>query len=189
MEAFLDEWNFSDRPVLGSTGREFPVSLPFDEAQPDERRLMAYDGLTYLPDDILCKVDRASMAVSLETRVPFLDHRLAAVAARVPVKMNFAGGRGKMLLRRLLYRHVPQTLVDRPKTGFGAPIGHWLRGDLRPWAEELLSVRALQDGGVFDSGAVRERWLRHASGRQDSTQALWPILMFQAWRGHSSLSR
>ena len=182
MTAFLDEWNFSDRPVSGSTGREFPVALPFDERQPDERRLMAYDALTYLPDDILCKVDRASMAVSLETRVPFLDHRLAAVAARVPVEMNFTGGRGKMLLRRLLYGHVPQALVDRPKAGFGVPIGQWLRGDLRPWAEELLSAEALDQGGLFDSKLVRSRWLDHVSGRHDSTQALWPILMFQAWR-------
>ncbi|MEO7602692.1 MAG: asparagine synthase (glutamine-hydrolyzing) [Sphingomicrobium sp.] len=182
MTAFLDEWNFRDRPVRGSTGGEFPVSLPFDEHVSDERRLMAYDALTYLPDDILCKVDRASMAVSLETRVPFLDHRLAAVAARVPVAMNFAGGRGKMLLRKLLYRHVPQSLVDRPKAGFGVPIGDWLRGDLRPWAENLLAPTALDESGLFDAGVVSARWRDHLSGREDSTHALWPILMFEAWR-------
>ncbi len=182
MTAFLDEWNFRDRPVRGSTGDAFPVSLPFDTGMSDERRLMAYDALTYLPDDILCKVDRASMAVSLETRVPFLDHRLAAVAAKVPIAMNFAGGRGKMLLRKLLYRHVPQPLVDRPKAGFGVPIGDWLRGDLRPWAEDLLAPTALDDSGLFDAKVVGARWRDHLSGREDSTHALWPILMFQAWR-------
>ena len=185
MTAFLDEWSFRDRPVRESAGNAFPVSLPFDESVSDERRLMAYDAMTYLPDDILCKVDRASMAVSLETRVPFLDHRLAAVAAKVPVAMNFAGGRGKMLLRKLLFRHVPRPLVDRPKAGFGVPIGDWLRGDLRPWAEELLAPSALDESGLFDAGIVSARWRNHVRGEEDSTQALWPILMFQAWRRHT----
>lgn len=181
MEPFLDEWNDGARPVAGSQGSGFPVELPHPDDPSDERRLMAYDALTYLPDDILCKVDRASMAVSLETRVPFLDHRAAATAARVPPSMNFEEGRGKMLLRKLLYRHVPHRLVDRPKAGFAIPIGQWLRGELRPWAEELLSPSALADSGLFETPAIEARWKAHLAGHRNSTQALWPILMFQAW--------
>jgi asparagine synthase (glutamine-hydrolysing) len=152
---------------------------------PDTIRLTTADALGYLPDDILTKVDRASMAVSLETRVPFLDHRVAELAARIPLSLKLRQGRGKYLLRQLLDRHVPATLVDRPKTGFGVPIGDWLKGPLRPWAEELLDPAGMRAQGWFDVPLVQRRWQDHLSGRRDGAQALWSILMFQAWLARS----
>jgi len=137
--------------------------------------------VTYLPDDILCKVDRAGMAVSLETRVPFLDHRVAALAARIPLAMKIEGGVGKKILRDLLYREAPRALFDRPKAGFGIPVGEWIKGPLRPWAEDLLDPRAMAQQGWFDPVVIERRWRDHLSGRRDSTPALWAVLMFQAW--------
>lgn len=122
------------------------------------------------------------MAVSLESRVPLLDHRLAELAARIPLAMKIEGATGKAVLRRLLERHVPKALFDRPKAGFAVPVGEWLRGDLRDWAEELLSPKSLADGGYFDPAVVGPRWAEHLSGRRDSTQAIWTVLMFEAWR-------
>jgi len=181
-ESFLDEWSGEPSPVLGSDG--MPASCAFDldpgVAAPDAVRMMYCDATSYLPDDILCKVDRAAMAVSLETRVPFLDHRVAGIAARIPVGMKIQGGKGKMILRQLLYREAPAALFERPKAGFAIPLGDWLRGPLRDWAEELLVPR-LEQGGYFDARAVRRRWQQHLSGERDSAQALWAILMFQAW--------
>jgi asparagine synthase (glutamine-hydrolysing) len=138
------------------------------------------DMLTYLPDDILTKVDRASMAVSLEVRVPLLDHRVVETAWRLPSGVLIRNGRGKRPLRAVLDRYVPSTLVDRPKTGFGVPIGEWLRGPLRPWAEELLSPQGLD--GLFDTVLVQARLAEHLSGRRNWQSALWPLLQFQAWR-------
>ena len=143
--------------------------------------MMYTDAASYLPDDILCKVDRASMAVSLETRVPFLDHRLAAVAARIPIGMKIAGGRGKLVIRKLLDRYVPSALTDRPKAGFGVPVGEWLRGPLKDWADDLLSEQRLRRGGMFDVDAIRRRYRDHQSGHRDSTVALWSVLMFESW--------
>ena len=142
---------------------------------------MYCDAVTYLPGDILCKVDRASMAVSLETRVPFLDHRVAEVAARIPLELKVAGGQGKQIVRKLLYREAPRELFERPKSGFGIPLGNWLRGPLRSWAEELLDERRLRQEGWFDARVVRRRWHEHLSGRRDSAVAVWGILMFQSW--------
>jgi asparagine synthase (glutamine-hydrolysing) len=142
---------------------------------------MYCDATSYLPDDILCKVDRASMAVSLETRVPFLDHRVAEVAARIPVAMKLREGRGKLILRKLLDREVPSSLVDRPKAGFAVPVGEWIKGPLRDWAESLLNPTSMAADGWFDAKAVDTRWRTHLAGRQDSTAALWSVLMFQAW--------
>ena len=121
------------------------------------------------------------MAVSLETRVPFLDHRVAEVAARVPLAMKVRHGRGKDIVRRLLDRYVPARLVDRPKAGFAVPVGEWIKGPLRDWAEHLLDERAIRLGGWLDARVVRARWQDHLTGRRDSTAALWGILMFQAW--------
>ena len=144
-------------------------------------KLRLLDMLTYLPDDILTKVDRASMAVSLEARVPLLDHRVVEFAWRLPSGLLIAQGEGKRPLRAVLARYVPKTLVDRPKTGFGIPVGEWLKGPLRPWAEDLLSPGALSDG-LFDRAAVRRWFDEFLSGRRDAQHGLWALLQFQAWR-------
>jgi asparagine synthase (glutamine-hydrolysing) len=147
-------------------------------------RMMAQDMRTYLPDDILCKVDRAAMAVSLETRVPFLDPDVLAVSSRLPTNMKIRGGQGKWALRQILYRHLPRELIERPKTGFGIPVGEWLRGPLREWAEDLLSEHTLRRDGLLDPAPVRQAWTEHLSGQRDWTHRLWIILMLMAWREH-----
>lgn len=145
-------------------------------------RMMAQDMRTYLPDDILCKVDRAAMAISLETRVPFLDPDVLAASARLPTQMKIRDGQGKWALRQILYQHVPRELIERPKTGFGIPVGEWLRGPLRSWAEDLLSEKNLRRDGLIDPAPVRQAWAEHLSGRRDWTHRLWIILMLMAWR-------
>jgi len=148
---------------------------------PQAARFMALDTTGYLPDDVLHKVDRASMSVSLETRVPLLDHRVVAAAWRLPMSARMRGGTGKWVLRELLAREVPRELFERPKTGFGVPLGRWLRGPLRAWAEDLLAPDALESEGLLDVERVRDLWSSHLSGRWDAGHDLWPILMFRAW--------
>ncbi len=159
-------------------------ALPAGLADPAQR-MMYLDSLSYLPDDILCKVDRAAMSVSLETRVPFLDHRVAELAWRLPPHMQIRDGQGKWALRQMLYRHVPRALIERPKQGFGIPVGQWLRGPLRAWAEPLLDARRLEAEGYFHAAPIRDRWARHLSGREDHTAALWAVLSFQAWQAEN----
>ena len=175
---FLDEWAGERSPVLG--GGEGVQRRPSDI--PDATvATMLRDATGYLPDDILTKVDRASMAVSLETRVPFLDHRLAEVAARIPLSMKVRGGKGKHILRQALFARAPAALFNRPKAGFAVPVGQWIKGPLRDWAEGLLDPMRLATEGYFDPTIVAARWADHLSARRDSTAAIWSILMFQAW--------
>lgn len=151
-----------------------------------EQRMMLWDALTYLPDDILTKVDRAGMGVSLETRVPLLDHRVVEFAWSLPLSMKIKGGQGKWALRQILYKYVPAALIERPKAGFAIPVGLWLRGSLRDWAESLLDVNSMRQQGYFDAHLVQKKWQEHLSGRYDWTSQLWAILMFQAWLADSS---
>jgi len=152
-------------------------------------RMMYLDMQCYLPDDILAKVDRASMAVSLEARCPLLDYRLIEFAWRVPTALKLRDGQGKWLLRQLAYRYVPQSLLDRPKKGFAVPVGEWLRGPLREWAEALLQPERLKREGVFEPHSVERRWSAHLAGEADWSSCLWSVLMFQLWREASSALR
>jgi len=142
---------------------------------------MVWDAQTYLVDDILTKVDRASMRVGLEARVPFLDHNVVEFAWRIPMSMKLKDGSGKWLLKQLLYRHVPQSLVERPKMGFSVPVDAWLRGTLREWAETYLAEDRLRSEGFFDARVVRQTWEQHLKGKIDAGSPIWTLLMFQIW--------
>ncbi|HIF35784.1 MAG TPA: asparagine synthetase B, partial [Candidatus Thioglobus sp.] len=144
-------------------------------------RMMLWDTLTYLPDDILTKVDRAAMGVSLETRIPFLDHRVVELAWRFPLDMKIKNGVGKWPIRQILYKYVPKELIERPKAGFAVPVGQWIRGPLREWADDLLDESRIQREGYFDPKLVRKIWEQHLSGNYDWTSRLWAILMFNSW--------
>ena len=169
----------------GAARSELP-SLPAQPLSGFAEEMQYLDTLTYLPGDILTKVDRATMAVSLEARSPLLDHRVLSFAWSLPQHMKMRGGTMKWLLRRVAHQHVPPALLERPKSGFSLPIRDWLRGPLRDWAESRLDQRRLEEAGLFDAGLVRSRWEEHLSGRRNWQYALWPILMFEDWRERQS---
>jgi asparagine synthase (glutamine-hydrolysing) len=147
-----------------------------------EHRMMAWDSLSYLTDDILCKVDRASMSVGLETRVPMLDYRLVELAWKLPLNMKIRNGQSKWILKELLYRHVPKKMIDRPKAGFSIPLDQWLRGPLRDWAEDLLDEQKLKSHENIDPTLIISGWKQHLSGSKDWSKSLWNILMFLSWQ-------
>jgi asparagine synthase (glutamine-hydrolysing) len=181
--SLVTQWPTDARLVEGA-GR-LPTRL--DDAETakgvleTQNRMMLWDALTYLQDDILTKVDRAAMGASLETRIPFLDHRVFQLAWRLPLDMKIRPGESKWALRQVLYRYVPRQLIVRPKAGFAVPVGEWLRGPLRDWAEDLLDETRLSQEGYFNTKLVRAAWSQHLSERYEWTSRLWTVLMFQAW--------
>ena len=180
----VSAWPAPDNLVRGASE---PRGLLWDETlqqdvPPFMERMQVMDSLTYLTDDNLTKLDRASMAVSLEARVPLLDHRVVELAFRLPRSMRLRDGQGKWILRQILARYLPRQMFERPKMGFGIPIGQWLKEPLRDWAEELLSVSALEADGLLRASPIRQVWADHLAGRSNHGVALWTVLMYQAWR-------
>lgn len=176
----LSHFKHPDDFVLGAS--EWPTSLTGGNPMSDRFAHMALRDLQmYLPDDILTKVDRASMAVSLEARVPLIDHRVVEFAARTPVSAKVRNGEGKWLLRQVLYRHVPQEIIDRPKMGFGVPVERWMRSELREWCEDMLSADTIRRQGIIDADMVTRMWREYLDGETNWNYYLWDVLMFQAW--------
>jgi asparagine synthase (glutamine-hydrolysing) len=186
-DALISLWPDPAGVVVGASGREMPRASTH-LADP-VRRMMHRDLVGYLPDDILVKVDRASMAVGLEARVPLLDHRLVEFTWTLPLGHLRRDGASKWPLRRILSRHIPPALTERPKMGFGVPIDSWLRGGLRDWAESLLDARRLADEGLFHPEPIRAAWQAHLDGHRNMQYQLWSVLMFQAWNEEQRAAR
>jgi asparagine synthase (glutamine-hydrolysing) len=177
-------WQQPETVVVGAPARPDPTGEVLNEPEPCDLldRMMLADQMIYLPDDLLAKVDRASMAVSLEVRSPLLDHRVVEFSWRLPRCLKLRGTTGKWILRQVLYRHLPRGLVERPKMGFSVPINRWLRGPLRPWAEALLDEDALRQDGLLNPQPVRRAWRDLQERKRQSGAAVWAVLMFQSWR-------
>jgi asparagine synthase (glutamine-hydrolysing) len=187
--SFRDEWTGEPSPLIGAASDDPTCELDLNVAEgSDLVRMMYCDAVSYLPGDILCKVDRAAMAHSLEVRIPFLDHRVADVVARIPIGLKVRNGTDKYILKQVLFSHVPSHLFARPKAGFSVPIGAWLKGPLRPWADDLLSRDRLDPEGFFSGAMIQKRWQDHLAGKRDAAHSLWPILMFQSWNDQTTRS-
>ena len=186
-KSLVCEWPDTDALVKGSSNSSSTLinlieeSLPAGGLDNSESRMMYWDTISYLPDDILCKVDRAAMANSLETRVPFLDHRVVELAHRIPLQFKIKDSIGKSVLRDILYKHVPKDLIERPKAGFGIPLAEWLRGPLRPWVEELINSERLVREGYLQPDLVHQVWREHLSGKRDWSFRIWSVVIFQQW--------
>lgn len=180
---FVSHWRPSARLIEGSIDPPYVLVQPGSWPSVDDfyHRMMALDTVSYLPDDVLVKIDRAAMAVSLEPRAPMMDHRVVEFAWTLPLSLKIREGQGKWILRQVLYRYVPPQLVERPKTGFGVPIDHWLRGPLRDWAEDLLDERRMREAGYLNPQPVRRMWTEHLTGQRDWQFHLWDVLMWEAW--------
>lgn len=184
----VSHWKHPEQLVIGAHEPATLLNTPYAWPATDcfEHWMMAMDAQTYMTDDILVKVDRAAMANSLETRVPMLDHRVVELAWRMPLSLKIRDGKGKWLLREVLYRHVPREMIERPKKGFSIPLAAWLRGPLREWAEALLDSQRLHQEGYFEAAPIRRKWQEHLSGKRDHSRLLWSVLMFQAWLDEQS---
>lgn len=183
-EALVCQWRSPSEIVIGHALPDAalqPLQRLASTVPSFEQRMMLADMLTYLPDDILVKLDRAAMSASLESRLPFLDHRVVEFAWRLPLSFKIRGETGKWLLRQVLYRYVPKEIIERPKRGFGVPIDSWLRGPLREWAEDLLNVDRLTADSFFRPDAIQRIWREHLAGQRNWQYRLWPVLMFQSW--------
>jgi asparagine synthase (glutamine-hydrolysing) len=183
----MSHWKRPHDIVIDGQDRDTAITdkTSWPEVPDFTHRMMHLDMETYLPGDILTKVDRAAMGVSLEGRIPLLDQHLIEFAWTIPTAMKVRNDQGKWLMRQALYRHVPQKLIDRPKRGFGIPLDVWLRGPLRDWAEDLLSETRLKREGYFHPAPIRQKWQEHQSGTRNWHFYLWDILMFQAWLNRS----
>jgi asparagine synthase (glutamine-hydrolysing) len=179
----VSHWKRPEEIVIGSKEPKTLLTDPslWSEIKEFEHRMMYLDALTYLPDDILVKVDRAAMGVSLESRVPLLDHRVIELAWKIPLNWKIKNGQGKWLLRQVLYKYVPKELIERPKMGFGVPIDSWLRGPLKSWASELLNESRIKQEDFFENEPIQKKWKEHQAGEHNWQYYLWDILMFQSW--------
>tara|TARA_Y100000739_G_C20429615_1_gene382760 strand:- start:196 stop:789 length:594 start_codon:yes stop_codon:yes gene_type:complete len=184
-EFYLNMISYFEDPGLLVQGDREPETKLTQNAQPEglsfREWMMAQDLVSYLPDDILTKVDRASMSASLEARVPLLDHRIVSFSWGLPLEWKSNESESKIILKDLLFKHVPRQLLDRPKVGFGVPIDQWLRGPLRDWSESLLDESRLREDNFLDARLVRSMWQQHLSGKRNWQGQLWGVLMFQTW--------